>query len=51
MATSVDRDQLAALRRLQAAFGEVQVLALLERRGSRGEAASLPPRWPASSSP
>ena len=41
MSATVDREQLAALRRLRAAFGDVQVLAVDEGGGAGGRE----PKW------
>ena len=42
---------LAALRLLRYWFGDVQVVALVERMGVEGGGGEPPPRWLASSSP
>jgi hypothetical protein len=42
MTPSVDRDQLAVLRRLQAAFGDVQVLAVERREVGEGDGKRCP---------
>jgi hypothetical protein len=42
MTARVDRDQLAALRRLRAAFGDVQVLAVQPRQPAGGAGTPAP---------